>query len=147
MNKLINYLKQGKGRGLRVLLIFSVIFSLLSWGLNYPRLNTLLQHANYFLGTFIFAWFLYAVVLLLSTFLCWAFRLKLAKGTLWRASAVSIIALCLLGVLLVLTLFVLALFGSIGVQLYPFVITLLIPLLLVMLISFSLAETKEKKKK
>lgn len=52
MNKLINYFKQGKGRGLRAVFIFSTIIAVLSWGMihysikefpNDPDLNAFVE--------------------------------------------------------------------------------------------------------
>ena len=146
MNKLINYLKQGKGRGLRAMLIFSAIFSLLSWGMNYFRLNTFAQHLGYFAGVFAFVWLLYAVVLLLSAFLGWVCRLKLAKGVLWRTTTFSIIAILTVGVSLLLALYILMLFGETAVQLYPIVITILLPVILVMLVASGISDSKQSKK-
>ena len=41
MQKLIHYFKEGKGRGLRAMLVFSVLIGLLSWGVMSFLLNTL----------------------------------------------------------------------------------------------------------
>ena len=146
MNKLINYLKQGKGRGLRIMLVFSAIFSLLSWGLNYFRLNTLQQNVAYIFGVFAFIWLLYVVVLLLSAFLCWVCRLKLGKGVLWRTTTSSVIGIFLLAILLLLTLYILNVFGETAVQLYPIVITILLPVILVMLVASGISDSKQSKK-
>ena len=107
-----------------------------------------MQHIYYLSSTFIALWILYAIVLLISAFLTWAFRFKLGKGILWRATTISVISLFLIAVLLTLVLYILlAFFGQDAVQYFPAIIMILLPVLAVMLIAFSQKEQKETKKK
>lgn len=46
MNKLINYFEQGKGRGLRSMLIFSILIGLLTWGIAYYSIKELPQNTE-----------------------------------------------------------------------------------------------------
>ena len=160
MQKLITYLKQGKGRSLLVMLPFSVLATLLSWGMNYSRLeqipymvpnfstvNTLWLHIGFVLAGLIGIWFLYIVVVGISALLALIFKLKLTKGTIWRTSTVSLIALFLVSLLFSLIGYVLVLFGEIAILFYPLIIMILVPVLLVMLIVWGLAEPKDGKKK
>ena len=52
MQKLINYFKQGKGRGLRAMLIFSTLIGLLLWGTTYAFVKQVPQNSdlNAFVG-------------------------------------------------------------------------------------------------
>lgn len=160
MQKLITYLKQGKGRGLKVMFIFSILATLLSWGMNYnkleqipsmtpnfPTLNTLWLHVGFVLAALIGIWFLYIVVVGISTLLALIFKLRLTKGTIWRTSTVSLIGLFFVSLLFSIIGYILILFGQIAVLFYPIIIMILIPVLLVVLIAFALAEPKEGKKK
>ena len=160
MQKLITYLKQGKGRGLRLMLIFSILATLLSWGINYSKLeqiplinpsfpssSMIWLHIGFLLAGFIALWLLYIVVVGLSKFFTLIFQLKLAKGVIWRSTAITLIALFFASVLLTLIAYISATLGEIGLLFYPIIIMVLIPVLLVMLIACGLAEPKEAKKK
>ena len=157
MQKLITYLKNGNGRGLKLMLIFSVLATLLSWGMNYgkleqipsmtpnfPALNTLWLHVGFILAALIGVWFLYIVVVGISALL--TFKLKLTKGTIWRTTTVSLIALFLISLLFSVIGYILILFGQIAILFYPVIIMILIPVLLVTVIAFVLAEPKERKR-
>ena len=160
MQKLITYLKQGNGRGLKAMLIFSVLATLLSWGMNYnrleqiptmtpnfPILNTLWLHVGFVLAALIGLWFLYILVVGVSALLALIFKLKLTKGTICRATAVTLIVLFLISLLFSIIGYILSLFGEIAILFYPIIIMILTPVLLVMLISFGVADKKEEKKK
>ena len=159
MQKLLTYLKQGNGRGLRVMFIFSVLATLLSWGVSYESIMKMSQvqgvpskiipwiHFGFILGTFVFTWVLYGLVVGISTLLALAFKLQPTKGFIFRASLVSIVGLFGLSILLTLVSHILAFLGQVALQLFPIVVAILIPVLLVMLIAFALAEPKEGKKK
>lgn len=160
MQKLITYLKQGNGRGLKLMLIFSVLATLLSWGMNYnkleqipsmtpnfPTLNTLWLHVGFVLAALIGIWFLYIVVVGISALLALIFKLRLTKGTIWRTSTVSLIGLFFVSLLFSIIGYILILFGQIAVLFYPIIIMILIPVLLVTVIAFALAEPGEGKKK
>ena len=105
MNRLVNYLKQGKGYGLCAMLIFSIILTLLMWGNYYPNLkqiptinpnlaslNMLWVHLGFILGSLIFIWGFFLIVTGITAILCWILRLRLNKGAIWRSSATLIIA-------------------------------------------------------
>lgn len=160
MQKLLTYLKQGKDRGLRIMLIFSVLATLLSWGMNYSKLeqvpymnpsfstlNTVWLHIGFVLGALVGIWFLYIVVVGISALLALIFKLKLTKGTIWRTSTISLITLFLISLLFSLIGYVLSLFGQIAMLFSPLIIMILVPVLLVTLIVLALAEPKEGKKR
>ena len=159
MQKLLTYLKQGNGRGLRGMFIFSVLATLLSWGMNYPKLQQISLmtpnfsvslwglHLGFIAASFAGVWLLYIIVVGISALFTKLFCLKLPKGALWRSTAVSMIALFVLSIILTVIAYLLTLLGEIASAFYPVVIMLLIPVLLVMLIAFALAEPKEGKKK
>ena len=160
MQKLITYLKQGKGRGLLAMLVFSVVATLLSWGMNYSRLEQVPLtnptfstayiwglHIGFVLAALIGIWFLYVVVVGISALFALIFKLNLTKGTIWRTSTVSLIALFLVSLLFSLIEYLLNLFGQIAILFYPVIIMFLTPVLLVMLVAFGLAEPNEGKKK
>ena len=160
MKKLITYLKNGKGRGLMAMLIFSAILSFLAWGTYYSTLNQLpiiypnlassnllWIHLGFVLASFIFIWVLYLVIVAVSASLCWILRLQLNKGAVWRITTCATVGFMFLGVLLSLITYVLAMFGQTALQFSPVVITIFIPVLLVMLVAFGLAEPKEGKRK
>ncbi len=160
MQKLLNYLKQGNGRGLKAMLIFSVLATLLSWGMNYnrleqipsmtpnfPILNTLWLHVGFVLAALTGVWFLYLLVVGISALLALIFKLKLTKGTICRSTTVTLIVLFLISLLFSIIGYVLSLFGEIAILFYPIIIMILTPVLLVMLIAFGTADKKEDKKK
>lgn len=154
MQKLITYLKQGNGYGLKPMLIFSLLATLFSWGIYYPTLKMLLEvqptpgiHIGFLFGSFISIWVLYGIVVGISALLACVFKLKLTKGSICRATFVSIAGLFVLSVLFTGITYILTLIGQTAVQFYPIVIMILIPVLLVMLITISLAESKDGKKR
>ena len=167
MQKLITYLKQGKGRGLLAMLIFSILIALLLFGGLYSNLKSLpivfpglITEANLpwiyltvILTGIVSNWLVYLLTVGISALLSLAFHLKLSKGALWRFASVSMILFTLISTLSML----------IG-MLFSFVLTLILPYqimgiigfmlqlsvfftLLVMLIAFGLTEQKEGKKK
>ena len=159
MQKLITYLKQGKGRGLLAMLIFSVLVALISWGLNYLTLEQYAQlyavpaskmiwiHAGVIFTLFAFIWVLYGIVMGISALLALAFKLKLSKGFICRASFVTFVGLFTLSILFSLIAFILSFFGGFALLFYPIIIMILLPVLLVMIIAFSARDPKEEKKK
>ena len=160
MQKLITYLKQGKGRGLRGMLLFSILATLISWWMYYSTLEKLPQilptlssnmlpwiHVGFIVSTFVFIWLLYWVVVGISALLAKIFQLKLMKGLICRSAFISIVSLFILSVLFTVIAYLLNLLGETAVQFYPIVIMVLLPILLVMLIACGLAEQKEGKKK
>ena len=156
MNKLITYLKQGKNYGLKAMFVFSFLSTLLSWGMYYSEVGQIAQafqlpaakipliHALFVGGLFVFTWILYGVIVGLSILLAKAFRLKLAKGLVCRSTLVSLAGLFTLSILFTLIAYCLAWLGSTAMLFYPIIIMILLPVLIVMFIAFSLAETKKK---
>lgn len=124
MKRLVQYIKEGKGRGLKAMLIFSVVAALLLWGAYYPGLkqvptmnpnlkigNTTFLHLGFIFGSVVFSWGLFLLTVGLSALVCKLFKLNLKKGTVWRSATVSMIILAvvvaftsLIGVLLLKTL-------------------------------------------
>ena len=173
MNKLITYLKEGKGRGLLAMLIFSALITLLLWWSSYSSLkmipssfpnisesNMFWVHLGFLLTCMGLTWILYLLVVGLTSFLGWVFRLKLPKGTIWRSATFSIITFVLLGVLssMISALLLLILGAILPYQesveymiiisgLNPIIFLLIFFTLLVMLILCGIREPKEKKKK
>ena len=160
MNKLINYIKQGKGRGLRTMLIFSVLATLLTWGTNYSKIEQTFQtnpdfsssyiwglHLAFISASLVGMWLLYIIVVGLSTFFSWVFRLKLSDGVIWRSTTISLIGLFLFSLLLSIVGYLFVLLGEIALLFYPLVMGILTIVLLDMLIVAALAEPKETKKK
>ena len=160
MNKLITYLKNGKGRGLKAMLVFSILATIITFGISYPQLDKLrpayaklygipeaLVSPTFIISAFVSIWILYGLVVGVSVLFTKIFRLKLTKGLVSRATFVSLASLFVLSILFTLIAYLLALFGQNAVRFYSIVIMILTPILLVMLIAFGLAEQKEGKKK
>lgn len=156
MNKIISYLKQGKGYGLLPILIFSVLFGLICWGIYYPvltlqasvaRVSVFLVHLGFLVGAIVFQWVLYLVVTGISALLALLFRLKLNKGAIWRSTAVVLIGFFLSASLFLLIAFITAFLGQRIFQFYPYIGLLILLVLFVTLVLSGISEQKEIKKK
>ena len=173
MNKLITYLKEGKGRGLKATLIFSVFSTLLLWWSsfsvlkslpnNYPNISESslpMIHLAFIFASFILIWLLYLIIVGISAFFSWAFRLKLSKGAVWRTTTFSMITFFLISILTSLIgSFLLFIIGAILplsmapvntviLSVFsPIVYLIVFLVLLITLILFGIRGPKEKKKK
>ena len=151
MNKFINYVKQGKGRGLRAMLIFSVLFSLFYWVGFYAVLSEsfsgILVHPIFLTSLFAGIWIVYLMVVGVSALLYKLLRLKLEKGAVWRATSVSLIVILGTSLLMNLLAFLMALMGGNVFQLYPLVFILILSVSLATFFLSSVSEAKETKKK
>ena len=94
MNKLTTYLKEGKGRGLLAMLIFSILITLLLWWSSYstlkmipnnypniPASNMPWIHLGFVLTCMGLTWFLYLLVVGLSSFFRKIYSLNWFKST------------------------------------------------------------------